>query len=139
MTREICIRSHYWIVSLIIAAAVITTGCIPVPVPGPYVETVENQPPTEPVIVKASRKPINNLAIAGVTSALSPLTREQRGHLSDELLAALRAEHPSITFLTHYDIETLIGPGLHQQILDEYQISGNLQGYSLGAVAPAWS
>lgn len=128
MTRIFSALSLKWVVfpPTMLAVILVISGCIPVPMPGPYIEPVDAPLAAQSASRQTVSRAINNIAIGGVTSALSPLTMEQRSRLSDELYSALYSEHPGKTFLTHYDIETLIGSGLHQQILDGYQLTADL-------------
>jgi hypothetical protein len=117
----------------------ILAGCIIVPIPAPDTMGIN-----EPIPFSSSgparsaaqpvTKRLDNLAVFGVTSGLTAFTAEERQRFSSELTQALKTAHPGYTLLSYNDVGARLGSGQQQQLLDDFQFSGNLNPNQLSSI-----
>jgi hypothetical protein len=134
-------RSSTAAVLSIIVVVMILAGCVIVPIPGPDTAGISDPIPFSSSAAPRSTaqpvtKQLNNFAIIGVTSALSPFSLDEQQHYGSDLTQALRTAHPGYQLLSYDTVTSRLGSGQQQRVLDALRFSGNLNPEHLATLKP---
>jgi hypothetical protein len=126
-----------------IVIVIILAGCVivPIPVPGPDTAGI-NDPASSSSsaagqsAVQPATKRLDNFAVIGVTSALSPFSLDELQRYGSDLTQALRTAHPGYKLLSYDDVASQLGSNQQQRVLDALRFSGNLNPTYLASLKP---